>query len=443
MKVLVACAECEADVRAWLQSPGQGKVLKENRLRSVHLWKGLCVKRFKNPGLGRAVRGRLLDPARAEYRLLLELRSRGLDVPEPVAWARLGRETVVFTREIADAVPLRVLPMNRDRLRALARLVRRAYDVGLRHDDLHVGNVLEGAGRLWLVDLQEARLKRALSEEERAASAAFLTMSFYESVSRTETLRFWRAVGVDPARVWPAFRALRHRYWAGRRARVRRSGSDFEVVDGLVLRRPFTAEEARRVFTAPPFKRVKELPNRRLWLADAGTFVKEGAGEAWSNAYGLEIRSIPTPRMKAKADGRIAGEWLEGALPLWDHLKAHGVSRPLLERLARIVRRMHQRGVYHRDLKANNVLVRGQDAWIIDLDRVDFRLELTREQRVFNLAQLNAAVGPPATRSDRLRFFFVYAALEPSILRDWKSWVREIMDRTRARKHHWPEREGR
>lgn len=444
MQRLISVADREGDVDAWLASPGRGEIVKENRVRAVYRWNGLFIKRFKHPGLVQGLRGRLHDRARAEHDLLATLRGRGLEVPEPVAWARLGRETFVFTREIPGARPLRDVPLTRPLLRDFARLVRRVHDAGLRHDDLHVGNVLLADGKLWLIDLHRAGLFRSLTPAERLQSLAFVILSFYTLVAETDVLRFLRAYGdVDPAAVWPEFQAARERYWLDRQARCRQSGSDFEKLDGLILRRPYAEADARRVFAAAPLKTIKELPGRRLWLADAKTFVKEGASRLWHNGFAVETRGIPTPRLLAVEGKRVAGEWIEGALPLWEHLKAQGVSRELLASLARLVRRLHGRGVFHRDLKANNVLVRGAELWVIDLDRVEFQRELEREQRVWNLAQLNAAVGAPATKADRLRFFFAYAGRDPELRRGWKSWVREIMKRTVERKHHWPGRETR
>lgn len=441
MRMELSVADRKEDVEAWLRQPGQGETIKDSRVRSVHRWKGLFVKRFKYPGVFEKIRGRLNDRAAHEYRVLQEMRRRGVEVPEPVAWARNGDSTYLFTREIPNAAELRSVKLTRPLLRTLAEFVKKIHDAGLRDDDLHVGNVLVADGKLHLIDLHQSKLVAHLSDEERAESLAFVILSFYTFVPETDVLRFVRAYGADPKQVWLAFQAVRERYYADRQSRVWKSGSNFERSGDLILRRPYTADAARKALGATPLRVVKETPNRRLWLADEKTFVKEGARSVWMNGYGLEVRGIPTPRLHAVQGDRVVGDWLEGALPLWEHFKAHGVSREFLQRLASLVRRMHVRGVYHRDLKANNILVRGEEIWVIDLDRVDFVREVPSEDRAWNLAQLNAAVAAPVTRTDRLRFFFAYAGRSRAIRREWKRWVWEIMRDTVMRGHHWPPRE--
>ena len=438
VKIEVRDGARRGDVEAWLREPGQGEVVKDNRVRSVHRWKGLYVKRFKNVGFVQRVRSWVNDRAAHEFRMLEGLKARGIAAPEPVAWARDGASTYLFTREIEGAEVLRSMTLTRALLRDLAALVRAMHEAGFRDDDFHVGNVLVVGGKLHLVDVHRAKFVGGLTEAERTRSVAFLVLSFYVNVTLTEAHRFLHACEVNPSAAWREFRVARERYYLDRQSRTRKTGSDFEGVDGMVLRRPFTAEEAKRIFEAAPVRVVKETPRRRLWLADKETFVKEGAPALWENGFGVETRGIPTPRLLAVSGDRVAGRWIEGALPLWEYLKAQGVSRDLIWRLALLVRRMHWRGVFHRDLKANNVLARGDDLWVIDLDRVDFMREVPRPDRVLNLAQLNAAVGAPATRTDRLRFFLAYAGRNRQMRLEWKTWVREVMEITVARKHVWP-----
>jgi tRNA A-37 threonylcarbamoyl transferase component Bud32 len=441
MKIELEVPGRREDVEAWLRSPGQGDVVKDNRVRSVHRWKGLFIKRFKPGGLTQRLRSAFNDKAFHEYGMLRSLRARGVPVPAPVAWARHDDgSTLLFTEEIPGARTLRDLPLTRERLRGLAALVRDLHRAGLRDDDLHAGNVLEAGGRLHLVDVHRAKLMDSLGERDRTESVAFLLVSIYSFAAKSECQRFIRGCGTDPARTWAAFHRIRDRYYRVRQARAWGSGSDFERAGALHVRRPFDPAEARRLLEAAPLRTVKELPGRRLWLVSPSHFVKEGARAAWENAFGLETRGIPTPRMLACCGDRVLGDWIEGALPLWDHLKAHGRDPDVLWRLARVVRRMHFRGVYHKDLKANNVLVRGREVWIVDLDRVGFSRAVGREDCIWNLAQLNAAVGAPVTRTDRLRFFFAYAGHDRDRRTGWKAWVRDVMKRTVERKHHWPER---
>ena len=439
MKLQVLVPGKRADVEAWLRDPGRGETVKDNRVRSVHRWTGLYIKRFKNPTIWQKIRQFLFDRAAHELLMLRVLRERGVEAPEPVAWARGGGSIYLFTREIPGARPLHGEPLTRPVLADLARFIRRLHDAGVRHDDLHVGNVLVAEGKLHVVDVHQATFVGELTPSERAEGLGFTVLSIYTRISQTDVLRFIREYGTDPREVLESFRSARERYYLDRQSRVRRAGSAFEVRGDLVLRRPFTEEAARKALDAAPLRVVKDLPNRRLWLADPETFVKEGAARrVWYNGFGLETRGIPTPRLLACRGDRVAGRWIEGAQPLWDGLKARGASRDLLWRLARLVRRMHVRGVWHRDLKANNILLRGDELWVVDLDRVDFRREVPRAGRIRNLAQLNAAVGAPVTRADRLRFFFAYAGRDRAIRVGWKAWIREIMAETRARRHVWP-----
>ena len=93
---------------------------------------------------------------------------------------------------------------------------------------------------------------------------------------------------------------------------------------------------------------------------------------SWLLGHGLCERWLPTPRplamfhhYRAKllpAEGYLLTEKVAYAVGLPEAVRAcraPGVLRAWSERLARVVRAMHDRGVSHRDLKAPNVMLRG------------------------------------------------------------------------------------
>lgn len=153
---------------------------------------------------------------------------------------------------------------------------------------------------------------------------------------------------------------------------------------------------------------------------------------AWGAARALDVREIPNPRALAlmivlegglPARSVLVTELVAEAMPLHADLMRRywpppgGDRRPLvlrIDRLAEIVRRLHDTGIYHRDLNPMNILVapradgNGEALALVDLDSVALRRRLTLRRRRKNLVQLGLLPEGHIRRSERLRFLRAY-----------------------------------
>jgi len=103
---------------------------------------------------------------------------------------------------------------------------------------------------------------------------------------------------------------------------------------------------------------------------------------------------------------------------------ALGRSRPplLRRRVSRLVgaeiRRLHDAGIYTRDLQETNLMIedRGGEIVLYFVDFEDFRRlrEVSLERRMRNLVHLDRSVGRFASRAQRLRFFYDYLGRRPA-----------------------------
>jgi tRNA A-37 threonylcarbamoyl transferase component Bud32 len=441
-----------ADVHRWASGEAPAQAVKSNSGRKV--WRvqagapALYVKRFP--------RELFRDRARKEAELLRALDRARIPCPRLVALARDDHGSYILTEEIPDTRPLNEVLRDpgadpRRLLRDFGRLARRLHDAGFEHQDFHAGNVLVRGDALYVIDVHRAAKRASLSRARRLDGVAFAAMSFVETRPRTDVLRFFRAYGLkgreDIAEAWERLRRRHHEYFLGRQKRAFKDGSGFGVKDSLHYRKGIDLDAILKQIQSAPRETVRKTKTESLARVGGTLFVKTTtpvrARRIWENAHGLALRGIDTPRLFAW-DGRwVAGEWVD-SVDLHEYIRDRygALSRAerlaFLFRLARIVRRFHDYGAVHRDLKAGNVLVGQGRILIIDLDTVRFVPEVDESDRVFNLAQLNAAVTPPLTRTDRLRVLDFYIGTR----REWQGrradWVREIMEISRRRKHRWP-----
>ena len=114
--------------------------------------------------------------------------------------------------------------------------------------------------------------------------------------------------------------------------------------------------------------------------------------------------------------------------------------RALVLEAAALMRRLHEKGVWHSDLKASNLLVRergeGWEFFLVDLAAVRVGCAVAVRERVKSLAQLHASVPLTVSRTNRLRFFRAYAS-EAAWAADERAVFASVAGLTARRTLNW------
>lgn len=352
-----------------------------------------------------------------------------------------------------------------------------------------------------LLDVHAIRFGPPLSWEASRANLVLFNRWFQLRASRADRLRFWRSycaarrslprAGTKEAKeLERATRASNRRFWLARTARYKGTHRTVRKVRagrvrGLAVRdlpadvlRPLL-ENPDAVFTRPGTRLLKqcvgstvaelEVPTpdgprtvilkrvnvRSGFDALKNAFRSSSVRRSWLLGHGLCERWLPTPRPLAMlhkyrgrllpAEGYLLTEQVPHALGLPEAVSAcrdPRVLRTWAERLARVVRTMHDRGVSHRDLKAPNVMLahaarEPMSAVPVLIDLVGVRAgagAVPFARCAKELARLNASflAVPHVTRTERLRFLRAYLSAGESGA-GWKMWWAVVSAATAAK----------
>lgn len=406
----------------------------------------------------------------------------------------LDQQFPLLSAERADAV-------KKELTVSLARLAANVHNAGFFYRDLHAGNILikistERDCQLFLIDLHRAwrpfRLLRwmrfqdlaqlwnsvpALGEHKRLFVEEYLLASGQRRVAREAFTRKLEA----------AARRLEQRRVKSRSKRCLVNSTTFEVhktareqyfgrrefgrqtLDALlqeqaqclaggqtgILKKSenaiLTKHVQGRMLSSPVC--VKHYFYRGMKYAVKSAVVKSRALKSWAAGHMLLVRGVGTPLPLALLERKygpfiyesfLVTEWLADALPLNDYVinlhnqgLLHEKRERFIQALAETLRDLHEKGIYHADLKSTNILVRadGPDLWrfyFIDLERVKCTSSLTFRERANNLAQINASVARCMSVKDRLKFFRVYAK-DTQLFKERKKYYQEILKISRTK----------
>jgi tRNA A-37 threonylcarbamoyl transferase component Bud32 len=396
--------------------------------------------------------------------------------------------------------------VRRQLARSLGRFLARLHDSGVTHPDPHPGNLLVELPpslmpHFSLLDVHAVRFGPPLSWRESRDNLVLHNRWFLLRATAADRLRFWREYRItrqtlaveedaDAAELERETLASCRRFWMARTARYKGTHRTVRKVRAGNLRglavRDLPDEFLRELladpdaaFTRPGAKLLKQCQSstvaelelltptgpkavilKRVNVRGAfdpvkNLFRSSAARRSWLLGHGLRERELPTPRPLAMfhraragllpAEGYLLTEKVPDAVGLPEAVKAcrdvH-LLRAWAERLARVVRAMHDRGVSHRDLKAPNVMLQGAavdpaGAVPVLIDLVGVRAgadAVPFSRRAKELARLNASFleMKHVTRGERLRFLRAYLASlgsEP----DWKKWWKAVSEATAAK----------
>ena len=152
--------------------------------------------------------------ARREYESALEVAARGIPTAAPLGWGRQrgffsNGESMLITRSLDDTQPLNVFvhqvlptlpPARQACLRqrlavALGRFLARMHEAGIRHNDLHAGNLLirlepGDVPSLFLIDLNDVRFGPPLGWRQSFDNLVILNRWFIMQAARSDRMRF-------------------------------------------------------------------------------------------------------------------------------------------------------------------------------------------------------------------------------------------------------------
>ena len=447
-------------------------------LKVYHRRRGLrALRDFAKRILGRSA-------ARREWAALEQTTLRGLPVPEPLAYGRLadGDEILAMRfvpgRSLLDTLPDPDPETWKRTCDALADAIQDFHGAGLRHGDLHAGNLRLGAAGIVLLDLQ--RTRRSRGQADRMADLARLLFSLRRSGASEEMcLALRRTLGVG-AELDHAILEFTRDYQRGRARRRLRAGREWErtrldphtkglTTQGLELARlvesfSSTASgggdlaEIRRTdrvricektvlghrivakkVSAGGFSRA--IADRFRGSAGARAFRRGQADRLISDRTAPALAYVDLFRFGLPVESwlfmdRVGDEDLDSFVP-----KSPAEARQVARALGQWLAENHANGLSHQDLKGGNIRIRrtGESTrfWLVDLQDLTGPGLVPESARIEALCQLNASLADAAfDRSSRISALEAYAE-RVAFSRPLEAVAAEITRRSLARRHRF------
>lgn len=382
----------------------------------------IFVKSFLEEGLIGMLRNRINPRGRIEYLLSEKLASLSISTPKSYGYGLGPRSSSVVNEHIAGESFIDLFRKSTEReplIIALAELLRTLKDKHVRHNDLHLNNVLVSDNRLYLIDLHKMQIKRSFTPDDEISNLSHALAMAYWIMGPAEKETFFHHYGQAGMRpeVEKTLKTM-HTRWIYRKQQRALENTSKTRWSGRYLYVAGMENRGRGDFVET-IKKDKKVTVERFTDHVRKTYAsKRRLKRAWKAHVALVYLNLPVipetfclkmPPLFQR--GYICMEDLGGKGEEFDrhadrvYDKATSRERKVLaDAFAGFLQGALKTGVIHRDLKGCNIFRLNDGTFrFLDLEDITFQ-ETDRNVLERMLVQLNTTLPKRILLRDRLRF---------------------------------------
>lgn len=397
----------------------------ERRTYTVYKYKDgrIFIKSFLEKGLGGLLRNIFIPRGKREYELGEKLSSLGVLTPVVLGYGTSRRGSYVIQEWIEGESLIRQLEKTGEREKlfvGLADLLKILKSNYIRHNDLHLDNILVLDNKLYLIDLHKMRIKRSFNVRDEISNLSHALTMVYSDMTGTEKDTFFRNYGDEAIRhrLEEEIERLR-RNWVRRKRKRAFKDTSITVYSDEYLYVRGMEKKAKGGFVAN-LKEDKKVKVERFSDHIRKIYCnRRRLRNAWKNhvalaymhlsiipqAYYLKTPSLLKAGYIAMEDLGGRGEELDRYLDRrYDSMKYNERKR-FVEKLSGFFEMIFRKGILHKDMKGCNLFALEDGSFaLLDVEDIVFR-DIDEETLKKILIQLNNAVPKRISINDRMRFF--------------------------------------
>ena len=409
-------AECLRDIK-----PGDIS----RRGYKVFSFKGgqFFLKSFREKGLSGLIRGKIAPRGKKEYDMGRRLSALSILTPAPKGYGIAKAGSYIIQEFIPGISLLHGLEISRDRevlIKGLARLLAKLKAHKIRHNDLHIENIIIYNDELYLIDLHKMSVKKVFTEEDELSNISHSLAMVYTGMTEKEKGIFFKEYGNEGIRekTEAAIRAMRISWVEKKKARafdetsiVEKKGNilymkGMDAIGNGVFVETMKSDKKTEVLRYTDHIRKLYRNQRRLKKAWQSSVVLAYMGlNITPKVYFFNPPSFFSWGFIAMEDLKGKGEELDRFLDGAYSDMGIFERRVFIDRLASFFKGFLRMDIIHMDLKGCNIFaIKDNGFLLLDLEDITFR-EMDSNTLARMLIQLNTTIPVKVRYTDRMRFF--------------------------------------